>query len=182
MALQFTTSYIEDSLALFRQYKRLAEYAMEQVTDEQLQATLDPETNSIANIVKHLSGNMRSRFTDFLTTDGEKPDRDRDREFVDPPASRKALMDVWGDGWARLFAALESLSEADLVRTVTIRGEAHSVMQAINRQVAHYSLHVGQIVMLAKHFAQDRWQSPSVARNKSAEFNRQVALGERSQR
>jgi hypothetical protein len=182
MALQFTTSYIEDSLALFRQYKRLAEYAMEQVTDEQLQATLDPETNSIANIVKHLSGNMRSRFTDFLTTDGEKPDRDRDREFVDPPASRKALMDIWGDGWARLFAALESLSDSDLVRTVTIRGEAHSVMQAINRQVAHYSLHVGQIVMLAKHFAQDRWQSPSVARNKSAEFNRQVALGERSQR
>jgi hypothetical protein len=182
MALQFTTSYIEDSLALFRQYKRLAEYAMEQVSDEQLQAALDPETNSIAKIVKHLSGNMRSRWTDFLTTDGEKPDRDRDREFVDPPASRKALMDAWGDGWARLFAALESLSEADLVRTVTIRGEAHSVMQAINRQVAHYSLHVGQIVMLAKHFAQDRWQSPSVAKNKSAEFNRQVALGERSQR
>jgi hypothetical protein len=182
MALQFTTSYIEDSLALFRQYKRLAEYAMEQVSDEQLLATLDPETNSIAKIVKHLSGNMRSRFTDFLTTDGEKPDRDRDREFVDPPASRKALMDAWGDGWARLFAALEPLSEADLVRTVTIRGEAHSVMQAINRQVAHYSLHVGQIVMLAKHFAQDRWQSPSVAKNKSAEFNRQVALGDRSQR
>jgi hypothetical protein len=182
MALQFTTSYIEDSLALFRQYKRLAEYAMEQVTDEQLQAALDPETNSIAKIVKHLSGNMRSRWTDFLTTDGEKPDRDRDREFVDPPASRKALMDAWGEGWTRLFSALESLSEADLVRTVTIRGEAHSVMQAINRQVAHYSLHVGQIVMLAKHFAQDRWQSPSVAKNKSAEFNRQVALGERSQR
>jgi Protein of unknown function (DUF1572) len=182
MALQFTTSYIEDSLALFRQYKRLAEFAMEQVTDEQLQAALDPETNSIAKIVKHLSGNMRSRWTDFLTTDGEKPDRDRDREFVDPPASRKALMDAWGDGWAQLFAALEPLSEADLVRTVTIRGEAHSVMQAINRQVAHYSLHVGQIVMLAKHFAQDRWQSPSVAKNKSAEFNRQVALGDRSQR
>jgi hypothetical protein len=182
MALQFTTSYIEDSLAVFRQYKRLAEYAMEQVSDEQLLATLDPETNSIAQIVKHLSGNMRSRWTDFLTTDGEKPDRDRDREFVDPPASRKALMDAWGDGWARLFAALEPLSEADLVHTVTIRGEAHSVMQAINRQVAHYSLHVGQIVMLAKHFAQDRWQSPSVAKNKSAEFNRQVALGERSQR
>src|ERR1700723_656187 len=111
MALQFTTSYIEDSLALFRQYKRLAEYAMEQVTDEQLQATLDPETNSIANIVKHLSGNMRSRFTDFLTTDGEKPDRDRDSEFVDPPATRKALLDAWEDGWARGFRALEPLSE-----------------------------------------------------------------------
>ena len=182
MALQFTTSYIGDSLTLFSQYKQLAERAMEQVTDEQLLARLDPETNSIAMIVKHLSGNMRSRWTDFLTTDGEKPDRDRDGEFVDPPASRKALMDAWGDGWARLFAALEPLSEADLARTVTIRGEAHSVMQAINRQVAHYSLHVGQIVMLAKHFAQDRWESPSVAKNKSADFNRQVALGERSQR
>ena len=182
MALQFTTSYIEDSLALFRQYKRLAEYAMEQVSDEQLQAALDPETNSIAKIVKHLSGNMRSRWTDFLTTDGEKPDRDRDREFVDPPTSRKALMDAWGDGWARLFAALESLSEADLVRTVTIRGEAHSVMQAINRQVAHYSLHAGQIVMLAKHFACERWKSLSVPKNRSSEFNRQVTAGERSQR
>jgi hypothetical protein len=182
MALQFTTSYIEDSLALFRQYKRLAEHAMEQVTDEQLLARLDPETNSIAMIVKHLSGNMRSRWTDFLTTDGEKPDRDRDREFVDPPASRKALMDAWGDGWARLFQALEPLSEADLARTVTIRGEAHSVMQAVNRQVAHYALHVGQIVMLAKHFAHDRWAPLSVPKNQSAEFNRQVALGERSQR
>ena len=102
-------------------------------------------------------------------------------EFVDPPATREALMDAWEDGWARLFEALEPLSDADLARTVTIRGEAHSVMQAINRQVAHYSLHVGQIVMLAKHFARDRWQPLSVAKNQSAEFNRQVALGERSQ-
>src|ERR1700677_5072245 len=182
MALQFTASYIEDSLALFRQHKRLAEGAMGQVTDEQLLATLDPESNSIAMIVKHLSGNMRSRWTNFLTTDGEKPSRDRDREFVDPPATRKALMDSWGEGWACLFQALEPLSEADLARRVTIRGEAHSVMQAINRQVAHYSLHVGQIVMLAKHFAGDGWKPLSVARNQSAEFNRQVALGERSQR
>jgi hypothetical protein len=182
MALQFTTSYIEDSLALFRQYKRLAEGAMEQVSDEQLLARLDAETNSIAMIVKHLTGNMRSRWTDFLTTDGEKPDRDRDREFVDPPASRKALTDAWEDDWARLFKALEPLSEADLARTVTIRGEAHSVMQAINRQVAHYSLHVGQIVILAKHFARDRWEPLSVGKNRSAEFNRQVVLGERSQR
>ena len=150
--------------------------------DEQLLAALDPETNSIATIVKHMSGNMRSRWTDFLTTDGEKPSRDRDQEFVDPPATREALMDAWEDGWARLFAALEPLSDADLARTVTIRGEAHSVMQAINRQVAHYSLHVGQIVMLAKHFARDRWQPLSVAKNQSAEFNRQVTLGERSQR
>ena len=182
MAHRFTTSYTEDSLTLFRQYKKAGDRAMEQITDEQLFAALDPESNSIAIIVKHLSGNMRSRWTDFLTTDGEKPDRDRDREFVDPPASRKALMDAWGDGWARLFQALEPLSETDLARTVTIRGEAHSVMQAVNRQVAHYALHVGQIVMLAKHFANDRWAPLSVAKNQSAEFNRQVALGERSQR
>jgi hypothetical protein len=173
MALQFTTSYVEDSVALFRQYKRLGERAMEQVSDEQLLATLDAESNSIAMIVKHMSGNMRSRWTDFLTTD---------REFIDPPATRAALMDAWGEGWARLFEALEPLTDVDLTRTVTIRGEAHSVMQAINRQVAHYSLHVGQIVMLAKHFAHDHWESPSVAKNQSAEFNRQVALGERSQR
>jgi hypothetical protein len=182
MALQFTTSYVEDSVALFRQYKRLGERAMEQVSDEQLLATLDAESNSIAMIVKHMSGNMRSRWTDFLTTDGEKPSRDRDREFIDPPATRAALMDAWEEGWARLFEALEPLTDVDLTRTVTIRGEAHSVMQAINRQVAHYSLHVGQIVMLAKHFAHDHWDSPSVAKNQSAEFNRQVALGERSQR
>ena len=182
MALQFTTSYLEDSLAIFRQYKKVAELAMEQVTDEQLTAVLDAESNSIAIIVKHMSGNMRSRFTDFLTTDGEKPDRDRDSEFVDPPATRKALLDAWEDGWARVFQALEPLSEKDLGRTITIRGEAHSVMQAVNRQVAHYGLHVGQIVMLAKHFACERWKSLSVPKNRSSEFNRQVTAGERSQR
>ena len=182
MALKFTTSYLEDSLTLFRYYKKLAERAMEQVTDEQLFAALDEEANSIAVVVKHMAGNMRSRWTDFLTTDGEKPDRDRDTEFVDPPATRKALLDVWEDGWARVFRALEPLSDADLGRTVTIRGEAHSVMQAINRQVAHYAHHVGQIVMLAKHFAHDRWQSLSVPRNRSSEFNRGVATGELSQR
>jgi len=182
MALHFTTSYLEDALELFRQSKKLAERAMEQVTDEQLFAPLDPETNSIAVIVKHLSGNMRSRWTDFLTTDGEKPDRDRDAEFLDPPPTRQALLETWGDGWSRLFEALESLSEADLGRTVTIRGEPHSVMQAVNRQVAHYSLHVGQIVLLARHFAGHRWKSLSVPRNQSVEFNRQVASGQRSQR
>ncbi len=182
MALHFTTSYIEDSLALFRQYKMLADRAMEQVTDEQLFAAIDPEANSIAIIAKHLSGNMRSRWTDFLTTDGEKPDRDRDSEFVDPPATRQAVLDAWEDGWARLFQALAPLSDADLGRTVTIRGEAHSVMQAINRQVAHYGLHVGQIVLLAKHFAGPGWQSLSVPKNRSVDFNRRVATGELSQR
>jgi len=182
MALHFTTSYIEDALELFRQYKKLAERGMEQVTDEQLFASLDPETNSIAIIVKHLSGNMRSRWTDFLTTDGEKPDRDRDGEFLDPPPTREALLETWEGGWRRLFEALESLSEVDLVRTVTIRGEPHSVMQAINRQVAHYGLHVGQIVLLARHFAGHRWRSLSVPRNQSEEFKRQVASGQQSQR
>jgi hypothetical protein len=182
MALEFTTSYIADALSLFRYYKRLAERAMEQVTDEQLFAVLDRETNSIAVIVKHMAGNMRSRWTDFLTTDGEKPNRDRDSEFVDPPDTRKELLGVWEDGWNRLFTALEPLTDADLGRTITIRGEAHSVMQAINRQLAHYPHHVGQIVLLAKHFACDHWQSLSVPRNKSAEFNRRVTAGELSQR
>jgi len=182
MALRFTTSYIEDALSLFRYYKRLAERAMEQVADDQLFAVLDGEANSIAVIVKHMTGNMRSRWTDFLTSDGEKPDRNRDSEFVDPPSTREALMASWEDGWNRLFAAIEPLTDAHLSRTVTIRGEAHSVMQAINRQVAHYSYHVGQIVLLAKHFASDHWQSLSVPRNKSAEFNRKVATGEASQR
>jgi len=182
MALKFTTSYLEDSLALCRFYKELAERAMDQVTDEQLFATLDEEANSIAIVVKHMAGNMRSRWTGFLTTDGEKPDRNRDSEFVDPPATRKALLVAWEDGWATLFRALEPLTDADLGRTITIRGEAHSVMQAINRQVAHYAHHVGQIVLLAKHFAGGRWQSLSIPRNQSADFNRKVSAGEVSQR
>ena len=182
MALKFTTSYLEDALAIFRYYKTLAERAMAQVSDEHLFTVLDPEANSIAIIVKHMTGNMRSRWTNFLTTDGEKPDRNRDSEFVDPPATRAALMTEWEDGWARVFAALEPLTDADLTRNVTIRGEAHSVMQAVNRQLAHYPHHVGQIVLLAKHFACDHWQSLSVPRNRSAEFNQKVAAGKASQR
>ncbi|HLY42093.1 MAG TPA: DUF1572 domain-containing protein [Terracidiphilus sp.] len=182
MALKFTTSYIEDALAVFRQYKLLAERAMGQVTDEQLFAVLDDECNSIAIVVKHMTGNMRSRWTDFLTTDGEKPNRNRDSEFVDPPATREALLKEWEDGWRCVFAAIEPLTDADLSRTITIRGEAHSVMQGINRQLAHYAQHVGQIVLLAKHFACDHWQSLSVPRNKSADFNRKVMTGEASQR
>jgi hypothetical protein len=182
MALKFTTSYLEDSLELFRHYKKLAERAMAQVSNEQLFATLDTEANSIAIVVKHMAGNMRSRWTDFLTSDGEKPTRNRDSEFVDPAPSRAALLADWEDGWARVFSALEPLTDDDLDRTITIRGEAHSVMQAINRQMAHYCYHVGQIVLLAKHFACDNWQSLSVPRNQSADFNRRVAAGEASQR
>jgi hypothetical protein len=182
MALEFTTSYLEDSIAVLRYYKKLGERAMEQVSDQQLFAALDEEANSIAIIVKHMTGNMRSRWTDFLTTDGEKPDRNRDSEFVDPPATREALLRGWEDGWNRVFGVLEPLTEADLTRKVTIRGEPHSVMQAINRQLAHYPYHVGQIVLLAKHFACNKWQSLSVPRNRSSEFNRKVEAGEASQR
>lgn len=182
MALKFTTSYIEDALAVFRQFKVLGEKAIAQVSDEQLFASLDEESNSIAIIAKHMTGNMRSRWTDFLTSDGEKPTRNRDSEFVDPPATREALMREWESGWACVFSAIEPLTDADLGRTVTIRGEAHSVMQAINRQLAHYPMHVGQIVLLAKHYAGAQWQTLSVARNRSAEFNRKVAAGEASQR
>ena len=171
MAHQLTTSYLEDSLPMFRQYKTMGERAMEQVTDDQLFTALDEETNSIAIIVKHMAGNMRSRWTDFLTTDGEKPDRNRESEFEAPPASRAALMQVWEDGWGLVFRALEPLSDEDLGRTVTIRGEPHSVMQAIHRQVAHYACHCGQIVLLAKHFAHDHWTSLSIPRGKSALLN-----------
>jgi len=182
MALQFTTSYVEDSRGVFRYYKKLAERAMEQLSDDQLFATMDADMNSIAVIVKHMAGNMRSRWTDFLTSDGEKPGRDRDAEFSDPPATREGLLQLWEDGWQCLLGTLESLSDADLGRTITIRGEAHSVMQAINRQVSHYSYHCGQIIFLAKHLAAGHWRVLSVPLGKSAEFNRRVRAGEASQR
>jgi hypothetical protein len=182
MAHQFSTSYVQDSLSLFQYYKKLAEGAMEQVTDGQLFVQLDEEMNSIGLIIKHMAGNMRSRWTDFLTTDGEKPDRNRDSEFVEPPRTRAALMEVWNEGWQRVFDALSPLTDDDLERKVTIRGEPHSVMQAINRQIAHYSYHCGQIVFLAKHFRASEWTSLTVPRNKSAEFNRRVLAGEASQR
>jgi uncharacterized damage-inducible protein DinB len=182
MAHKFSTSYLEDSISLFRYYKKLAERAMEQISDEQLFASLDEEMNSIAIIAKHMAGNMRSRWTDFLTSDGEKPDRNRDMEFAAPPATRAELMQSWNEGWGLAFAALEPLSDADLERKITIRSEHHSVMQAINRQIAHYAYHVGQIVFLAKQFKGRDWKSLSVPRNKSGDFNSKVLAGEASQR
>ena len=181
MAHQLTTSYLKDSTDLFRYYKKLGERAMAQCSDEALFTILDTESNSIA-IVKHMAGNMRSRWTDFLTTDGEKPDRNRDTEFDEPPRTRTELMELWERGWKLLLSALEPLSDADLTRTITIRTEPHSVTQAINRQVAHYSYHVGQIVYLARHFAGDKWQTLTIPKKKSAEFNKKVASGELSQR
>jgi len=182
MALEFTTSYLKDSIEVFRYYKKLAERAMAQLADDQLFTALDQESNSIAVIVKHMAGNMRSRWTDFLLSDGEKPDRNRDAEFENPPATREALLALWEQGWGCLFQALEPLTDADLTRTITIRGEAHSVTQAINRQLAHYPYHCGQIVFLAKHLNPAGWKSLTVPRGKSQDFNRRVLAGEASQR
>ncbi len=172
MAHEFTTNHLEDSLVLFRQYKKLGEKAVEQINDQEFFHTIDEEANSIAVIMRHMAGNMRSRWRDFLTTDGEKPDRNRDQEFELPPTSSRALvMKEWDEGWALVFAALEPLTEADLKREVVIRGERHSVTQAINRQVAHYASHVGQIILLAKHFRARDWKSLSIPRGQSAAFN-----------
>jgi uncharacterized damage-inducible protein DinB len=184
MAHELTTSYLKDSLDLFRYYKKLAERAIAQCPDEGLFHTLDSQSNSIATIVKHMAGNMRSRWTDFLTSDGEKPDRNRDSEFEEPPKTRAELLAMWETGWKTVFDALGPLTEADLSRTVTIRTEPHSVMQAINRQIAHYTYHIGQVAYLAKHFAgqSGKWTALTVPRKKSAEFNARVASGEASQR
>jgi hypothetical protein len=174
MAHRLTTSYLDDTKDLFRYYKKLGEQAMEQAPDEALFVALDPESNSIAIIVKHMAGNMRSRWTNFLTSDGEKPDRHRDTEFEAPPTTRIQVNQMWETGWQIVFAALDPLTDADLNRTVKIRHEPHSVMQAIQRQVAHYSYHVGQIVFLAKHFAKN-WTALTVARGKSEEMNARMA-------
>jgi uncharacterized damage-inducible protein DinB len=184
MAHQFTTSYAKDSVDLFRYYKNLGERAIAQCPDEGLFSSLDEESNSIAIIVKHLVGNMRSRWTDFLTTDGEKPDRHRDTEFEAPAKSREELLASWEQGWKYLFDALTPLTDADLSRTVTIRAEPHSVTQAINRQIAHYSYHIGQIAFLAKHFAakSGQWAALTIPRKKSSDFNARVASGQASQR
>lgn len=182
MALQFTTSYLEDVRPLFAMYKRQGEAAMAQVSDADLTTVLDPEMNSIALIVKHMSGNMRSRWTGFPEADGEKPDRNRDSEFEAPPATRAEVMSLWDAGWACMFSALDRLTDADLARETFIRGERHSVMQAINRQLAHYSCHLGQIVFLAKHLQSANWKSLSVPRGGSTAFNTDVAAGRKSQR
>lgn len=185
MAHEFTTSYLKDTAGLFRYYRNLGERAMAQCPDEGLFTALDAESNSIAVLVKHLAGNMRSRWTDFLTTDGEKPDRNRDTEFEQPPETRTDLLEMWERGWRYLFDALGSLKESDLTAAVMIRSETHSVLQAVNRQLAHYASHVGQIVFLAKHFAARSsgiWDSLSVPRGQSQQFNADVKTGKKSQR
>jgi hypothetical protein len=168
----FEQQYLDDSIRQLRKLKGQADKALAQIQPEDFFATLDPDANSIAVIMKHMAGNMRSRWTDFLTSDGEKPDRHRDTEFeLGEADTREQILSVWEDGWGRVLGAVSSLSPEDLGKTVRVRGEAHSVVEAINRQVSHYAAHVGQIVLLAKHFAGPQWQSLSIPRGKSREFD-----------
>ena len=163
--------YLEEARRQLRGHKRMGEGAMTQLRDEDFFVTLDAEANSIAILVKHIAGNMRSRFTDFLTSDGEKPHRFRDREFeVSPATTRAEVMSWWEEGWACVFSAIDPLKPEDVMRGVTIRNEPHTVLQAINRQIAHYAQHIGQIVFLAKHLRSSEWKTLSIPRGKSEGF------------
>ena len=164
-------NYHADAIKSFRNYKKLAEKALEQVADDHFFHVIDSESNSIGILVKHIAGNLHSRWSDFLNSDGEKSTRDRDSEFEQIGDGRKSLMQFWESGWETLFSALEPLEEADLSRTITIRGEPHTVVEAINRQLSHYAYHVGQIVFLAKHLSSTEWKTLSIPRNQSARFN-----------
>ena len=156
---------LADTLLQLRKLKAQADGAVAQITPEDFVAVLGPDENSIAVIMKHVAGNMRSRWTDFLTSDGEKPDRNRDSEFeLEPQNTREQVLTLWEDGWVLLLRTVQSLRPEDLQRTVTVRGEAHTVLEAMNRQLTHYAAHVGQIVLLSKHFAGERWQSLSIPR------------------
>ena len=167
------THYLDEARRQLRGNKRLAEAAIAQLKDEELFFTLDPESNSIAILVKHLAGNMRSRFTDFLTTDGEKPDRFRDQEFeLNAATTRADVMRWWEEGWEQVFTTLNALKPEDVIRTVTIRGEPHTVLQALNRQIAHYASHSGQIILLAKHLRSKEWKTLSIPRGKSEDYKR----------
>jgi hypothetical protein len=164
-------AYLTESIKCFRAYKKLGEGALAQLRDDEWSRLIDPEANSIALIVKHMAGNMRSRWTDFLISDGEKPDRNRDQEFIqDVATSREQVMQWWEAGWKHVFNAMESLKPQDLASKVYIRGQEHTVLQAINRQIAHYSYHVGQIVLLAKHCRGPEWKSLSIPKGQSATF------------
>jgi len=172
--------YLEEARRQLRGHKRMGEGAMAQLKDEDFFVTLDPEANSVAILVKHLAGNMRSRFTDFLTTDGEKPDRFRDQEFeLTPSTTRDEIMRWWEAGWNCVFAAIDPLRPEDVMRTVTIRGEPHTVLQAINRQIAHYAQHLGQIVFIAKHLRSNEWKTLTIARGKSEEYKTASARSDR---
>ena len=173
MSFDPAASFLEESLRTLRGYKRLAEDAFAQLTDDDFFRHIDPEANSIAMLVKHVSGNMRSRWTDFLTSDGEKPNRHRDHEFIiEPGTTRGQVMTWWEAGWKCVFDAIGALKPDDLGRTVYIAGKEHTVLQAITRQVTHYASHIGQIVLLAKHFRGAQWKSLSIPRGQSETYAR----------
>jgi len=175
--------YLDEARRQLRGHKRMGEGAMNQLRDEDFFVALDPESNSVAVIVKHIAGNMRSRFTDFLTSDGEKPDRFRDREFeISPATTRQEVMTWWEQGWTCVLAAVDSLKPDDVMGTVTIRGEPHTVLEAINRQIAHYAQHIGQIVFVAKHLRSGEWKTLSIPRGKSEEFNQKKAMSDKFDR
>src|SRR5712672_3371631 len=176
MAIDLAAQYLDEVRRQMRGYKRMGEGAMTQLRDDDFFLTLDPESNSVAILVKHLAGNMRSRFTDFLASDGEKPDRFRDREFeVTGTTTRAEVMQWWEDGWVCVLGAIEGLKPEDVLRCVTIRGEPHTVLQAINRQIAHYAYHTGQIVFLAKHIRSSKWRTLSIPRGGSEEVNAKLS-------
>ena len=172
---QIIKNYHADALQSFRNYKKLAEKALAQVNDDEFFTVIDAESNSIALIVKHIAGNLHSRWRDFLKSDGEKPNRHRDTEFEVIGDTRESLMKMWETGWKTLFRNVEPLTPADFTRTITIRAEPHSISEAINRQLTHYAYHVGQIVFLAKHLRSADWKTLSIPRNHSAEFNEFLA-------
>ena len=165
---------LTDVLDELQKIKKLADKAIEQLSDEQLHVTIDPEANSVAIIMRHMAGNMRSRWVNFLTADGEKATRMRDREFEDPGQTRAELLTEWEHGWQCVFDALTPLTDADLQRTVMIRSEPHSIYKAISRQVAHYAGHAYQILLLAKHYKGAEWKTLSIPRGQSEEFNRRM--------
>lgn len=164
-------NYLDSARRQFLMYKTLGEKAMAQIGDDQLNWQANEDSNSVANIVKHLWGNMMSRWTDFLTTDGEKPWRQRDAEFENNTPDRATVMQWWEEGWKCLFDALNSITDEDLERVIYIRNEGHTILEAVNRQIAHYSYHVGQIVYLSKLKSTDSWKSLSIPRNQSDTYN-----------
>ena len=174
MADTLGAHYIENALEEFRGMKALADKSVAQVSDEEFFRAIDPESNSIAVIMKHMSGNMRSRWTDFLNSDGEKPDRRRDTEFELETEDRRAIQQRWEEGWRLVFDAIEPLKTEDLMRKVTIRREPHTIVEAVNRQLAHYGEHVGQIIFLAKHLKSSEWKTLSIPRGQSAAFNKKM--------
>lgn len=165
---------VATSVGELRKVKALADKAIAQLNDDQLWTRLDPEANSVAVLMRHMAGNMRSRWTDFRTSDGEKPDRQRDQEFEDQKLSRADLIAEWEDGWRRVFDALTALTDTDLLDTVYIRQEAHTIYKAMVRQIVHYAGHAYQIVFIAKHLKGAEWSTLSVPRGKSEEFNRKM--------